>query len=165
MVIADRSRHAHPEERQRVRVMKQCDVCGKTPKFGNQFTHRGLAKYKGGVGIKTTGVSRRQFQPNLQNLRVEEKNGAVHRARVCTRCIKSGVVKKPLKREIPEGVRARMQAREEAKLPEARRKRAKKRADARRQRVATIKAKIAAKKTGGSGKAPPAPPAAPKGKK
>lgn len=145
--------------------MKACDVCGKTPKFGNQFARRGLAKYKGGVGIKTTGVSRRKFQPNLQNLRVEEKNGAVHRSRVCTRCIKSGVVKKPLKREIPEGVRARMKAREEAKLPEARRKRAKKRGDARRQRVATVKAKIAAKKTGAT-KTPPAPPAAPpKGKK
>ncbi|MCO5167801.1 MAG: 50S ribosomal protein L28 [Planctomycetes bacterium] len=122
-----------------------CETCGKTPAFGNQFARRGLAKYKGGVGIKTTGVSRRKFQPNLQKVRVEEKNGTVRRAKICTKCLKSGMVKKPLKREIPEGVRARMQAREEAKTPEARRKKAAKRGEARRARRATVKAKAAAK--------------------
>jgi large subunit ribosomal protein L28 len=139
---------------------KECDSCGKKPKFGNQFARRGLAKYKGGVGIKTTGVSRRKFLPNLQNVRIEERNGAVYRARVCTKCLKSGMIKKPLKRDIPEGVRQRMQAAIEAKSPEARKKRAAKRGEARRARNAAFKAKLAAKAKGGS--APPPPPAAKK---
>lgn len=126
-------------------MARMCETCGKTPVFGNQYSRRGLAKYKGGVGIKTTGVSRRKFQPNLQRVRIEEKNGTVRRAKVCTKCLKTGLVKKPLKREIPEGVRARMQAREEAKTPEARRRRAAKRAEARRQRIAAAKARAAAK--------------------
>lgn len=136
---------------------KECDTCGKKPMFGNQYARRGLAKYKGGVGIKTTGVSRRKFIPNLQNVRIEERNGTVRRARVCTKCLKSGMIKKPLKREIPEGVRQRMQAAVDAKSPEARKRRAAKRSEARRQRRAQINAKIAAKaKAKGAGGAGPA---------
>jgi large subunit ribosomal protein L28 len=136
---------------------KECDSCGKKPMFGNQYARRGLAKYKGGVGIKTTGVSRRKFIPNLQNVRVEERNGTVRRSRVCTKCLKSGMIKKPLKRDIPEGVRQRMQAAVEAKSPEARKRRAAKRSEARRQRRAQITAKIAAKaKAKGAGGAGPA---------
>ena len=30
----------------------QCDVCGKKPAVGNQYTRRGKAKYLGGVGRK-----------------------------------------------------------------------------------------------------------------
>jgi large subunit ribosomal protein L28 len=138
-------------------MARECESCGKRPVFGNTYARRGLAKYKGGVGIKTTGKNRRKFQPNLQKVKVEERNGAVHRAKICTKCLKSGMVKKPLKREIPEGVRARMKAREEAKTPEARKKRAAKRGEARRQRVATARAKAAAKGKGGA--TPPAPPA------
>ena len=37
---------------------------------GKSYAHRGLAKSKGGVGIKTTGITRRRFRPNLQWKRV-----------------------------------------------------------------------------------------------
>jgi large subunit ribosomal protein L28 len=141
-------------------MARECNVCGKRAQFGNHMTRRGLAKYKGGVGIKTTGVTRRQFRPNLQLLKTEENNGTVHRIKACTRCIKSGQIKKPVKREIPEGLVQRMRAQEEAKSPEARKKAAQKRSEARRQRKATFKAKAAAK-AAGKGKAPPAKPAAP----
>ena len=35
----------------------QCAICGKKPILGNQYTHRGKAKYLGGVGRKVTGCS------------------------------------------------------------------------------------------------------------
>jgi hypothetical protein len=89
-------------------------------------------------------------------------NGTVHRIKACTRCIKSGTIKKPIKRDIPEGLLARMRADAEARTPEARKKAAGKRADARRQRRAVLKAKIAAK---AAGKAKPAAPPAPPPKK
>ena len=43
--------------------------------FGNQATIRGKAKYLGGVGTKVTGISRRKFRPNLQNVHVTTANG------------------------------------------------------------------------------------------
>ena len=44
---------------------RQCEVSGKKTSFGNHKTERGKAKYLGGVGKKTTGISRRTFKPNL----------------------------------------------------------------------------------------------------
>jgi large subunit ribosomal protein L28 len=52
-----------------------------------------LAKKKGGIGLNTTGVSRRRFLPNIQRVKVLENGGALHR-RVCTACIKSGKIVK-----------------------------------------------------------------------
>ena len=71
-----------------------CYFTGKKTTFGNQVTHRGKAKYLGGVGTKVTGISRRKFKPNLQNVKVTEK-GTNSSKLVCTQCIRSGrVVKK-----------------------------------------------------------------------
>jgi len=61
---------------------------------GNQVTHRGKAKYLGGVGTKVTGISRRVFRPNLQRVHVSTANGTHKTLRVCTQCIRSGAVKK-----------------------------------------------------------------------
>jgi large subunit ribosomal protein L28 len=72
----------------------ECQVCGKKPVMGNSVTHRGKAKYLGGVGTKVTGISRRQFRPNLQNVHVTMPNGSRKTMRVCTRCIRSGAVVK-----------------------------------------------------------------------
>ena len=74
----------------------QCDICGKKPSIGNQVTSRGKAKYLGGVGRKITGISKRKFKPNLQRLRAVT-NGTVRRIRVCTQCIRSGRVQRPVK--------------------------------------------------------------------
>ena len=51
-------------------MAQECEVCGKKPALGNQVTHRGKAKYLGGVGTKVTGISRRKFRPNLQRVHV-----------------------------------------------------------------------------------------------
>jgi len=77
----------------------QCAVCGKKPAIGRQYTHRGKAKYLGGVGRKVTGSSRRTFKPNLQRIQVE-KDGTVKRTRVCVQCIRSGRVKRPQKQKL-----------------------------------------------------------------
>jgi len=71
----------------------RCDICGKEPAFGNSIARRGMAKKKGGVGQKITGIARRLFKPNIQRIRVK-MNGQVLRLRVCTRCIKGGKVQK-----------------------------------------------------------------------
>lgn len=75
---------------------RQCEVCGKKPVLGNSVTHRGKAKYLGGVGTKVTGISRRQFCPNLQNVHVTTPNGTRKTMRVCTQCIRSGAVTKKI---------------------------------------------------------------------
>jgi large subunit ribosomal protein L28 len=75
-------------------MAQACDVCGRKPATGNQITIRGKAKYLGGVGTKVTGISRRTFSPNLQTVRITTANGTNCTARVCTRCIRSGAIKK-----------------------------------------------------------------------
>jgi large subunit ribosomal protein L28 len=77
-----------------------CEVCGKKPQVGNQVTHRGKAKYLGGVGTKVTGISRRMFRPNLQKVHVTTSNGTHKTVRVCTQCIRSGAVAKKI-RNVP----------------------------------------------------------------
>ena len=69
-------------------MSRSCELTGKGVQSGNNVSH-------------ANNKTKRKFLPNLQNLRVEDKNGTVRRARVCTKCIKSGMVKKPLKRDIP----------------------------------------------------------------
>ncbi|MGE3313664.1 MAG: 50S ribosomal protein L28 [Planctomycetaceae bacterium] len=80
-------------------MSRECSCCGKKAVLGNQITQRGKAKYLGGNGRKTTGISRRQFRPNLQRIQVQEGGNVVTR-KVCTQCIRSGrivkaVVRKP----------------------------------------------------------------------
>ena len=76
-----------------------CDICGKKPSLGHQIARRGKAKYLGGVGQKITGISRREFKPNLQRIQITTDNGTVTRAKVCVQCIRSGRVRRPLKKK------------------------------------------------------------------
>ncbi|MDA1013951.1 MAG: 50S ribosomal protein L28 [Planctomycetota bacterium] len=76
---------------------QQCHVCKKTPHTGNRLSQRGKAKYLGGNGRKTTGISRRTFKPNLQKIRIQEGLTSVQR-RVCTQCLRSGRVQKAVVR-------------------------------------------------------------------
>jgi large subunit ribosomal protein L28 len=77
----------------------QCAICGKKPVLGNQYSRRGKAKYLGGAGRKVTGISRRKFKPNLQNIRVQI-NGTVRQMRVCVQCMRSGRAPRPQKRKL-----------------------------------------------------------------
>ncbi|MBI4971532.1 MAG: 50S ribosomal protein L28 [Candidatus Omnitrophica bacterium] len=73
--------------------MKICEICGKKPLTGRSIARRGMAKKKGGVGKKITGITRRRFLPNLQTLRASI-NGGVRRIKVCTSCIQANKVTK-----------------------------------------------------------------------
>jgi len=70
-----------------------CSICGKRPVAGRTIARRGLAKKKGGVGKKITGITKRRFLPNIQTVRAI-LNGTARRIKVCTSCIKAGKVKK-----------------------------------------------------------------------
>jgi large subunit ribosomal protein L28 len=69
---------------------RECEVSGKKTSFGNHVTRRGKAKYLGGVGRKTTGISRRTFKPNLQRIHVWLPNGTTRYVLVATSVIRSG---------------------------------------------------------------------------
>jgi large subunit ribosomal protein L28 len=71
---------------------RECPVSGKKTSFGNHKTERGKAKYLGGVGKKTTGVSRRTFKPNLQRIHIWLPNGTTRYIRVATSVIRSGMM-------------------------------------------------------------------------
>ena len=75
-------------------MSRVCEFCGKRTEVGSSIARRGLAKAKGGVGQKTTGVSKRTFKPNIQMVRAVI-NGEIRRVKVCTACIRSGRIKKP----------------------------------------------------------------------
>ena len=46
-----------------------CHFTGRKTSMGRQKTTRGKAKYLGGVGTKTTGITARKFRPNIQKVR------------------------------------------------------------------------------------------------
>ena len=77
-------------------MSRECEVCGKKTQVGNSVTHRGKAKYLGGVGTKITGITRRHFKPNLQKVHVSTANGTSKTMRVCTQCIRSGAITKKI---------------------------------------------------------------------
>jgi large subunit ribosomal protein L28 len=63
-------------------MSKACDICGKKPQVGNNVSH-------------AHNLTKRRFNPNLQNVRVL-KDGRVQKLTVCTSCIKAGqIVKAP----------------------------------------------------------------------
>ena len=78
-------------------MARVCEVCGKKPSKGNSVETRGKAKYLGGVGTKITGITRRQFRPNLQKVKVQQPGGGAKFMRVCVQCIRSGRIKKAVK--------------------------------------------------------------------
>ena len=75
-----------------------CYFTGKKTTFGNQKTHRGKAKYLGGVGTKTTGITARKFKANIQKVRAVV-DGQIVRIKVSTKAIRSGMITKPVRRK------------------------------------------------------------------
>ncbi|HSV15512.1 MAG TPA: 50S ribosomal protein L28 [Tepidisphaeraceae bacterium] len=75
-----------------------CYFTGKKTTFGNQITHRGKAKYLGGVGTKVTGITARKFKPNIQKVRAVI-DGQIVRVKVSAKAIKQGLIVKPVRRK------------------------------------------------------------------
>jgi large subunit ribosomal protein L28 len=79
-------------------MSRVCHFLGKKTASGNSIARRGKAKYLGGVGVKTTGITRRKFKPNIQKVRAVI-DGRVCKIRVSAKAIKMGLVQRPLKRD------------------------------------------------------------------
>jgi large subunit ribosomal protein L28 len=79
-------------------MARKCLFTGKKTVFGRSISRRGKAKYLGGVGRKTTGISKRKFKPNIQRVRAVVE-GRVVRIRVSAKAIRMGLIVKPPKRE------------------------------------------------------------------
>jgi len=62
-------------------MSKECEICGKKPQVGYNVSH-------------AHNKTKKRWYPNLQRVRTMEK-GQTKRLRVCTRCIKSGLIIKP----------------------------------------------------------------------
>lgn len=62
-------------------MSKVCEVCGKGPMVGYNVSH-------------AHNKTKKRWYPNLQKVRTV-KNGQTVRMRVCTSCIRSGLVTKP----------------------------------------------------------------------
>ena len=86
-------------------MARVCFFTGKKTTFGNQITHRGKAKYLGGVGTKITGITARKFKPNIQKVRAVV-NGRVVRIKVSTKAIRNGLVVKPARRQYTKAAAA-----------------------------------------------------------
>ena len=63
-------------------MSRKCELCGKTLSFGHNVSH---------ANNKTPRI----WLPNLQRVRHVGDDGITRHVRVCTRCIRSGLVKKP----------------------------------------------------------------------
>ncbi|MDG2201070.1 MAG: L28 family ribosomal protein [Phycisphaerales bacterium] len=75
-----------------------CHFTGARTTVGRKIHYRGLPKYKGGIGLNISGVSKRKIKPNLQRVRALI-DGQPVRIKVSTRSIRNGLVVKPLKRK------------------------------------------------------------------
>ena len=75
-------------------MARVCEICGKGPATGNRIIRKGLRKSKGGIGLHTTGITRRRFLPNIQRVRAVI-DGAAQRINVCASCIRAGKIVKP----------------------------------------------------------------------
>ncbi len=78
-------------------MSRVCYFTGKKPKMGKRIARRGISKKKGGIGLKTTGITARRFKPNLQNVKIIE-NGTVKWVKVSANYLKTGRVTKAPKR-------------------------------------------------------------------
>ncbi len=86
-------------------MARRCPFTGKQTVAGNQITRRGKAKYLGGVGRKTTGITKRKFKPNIQKVRALIE-GKVVRIRVSAKAIRMGLIVKPQRRLRPADAKA-----------------------------------------------------------
>jgi large subunit ribosomal protein L28 len=65
-----------------------CSVCGKGRQVGNQVSH-------------ANNKSKKVWEPNIQKVRTV-CNGTTKREYICTRCIRSGFVQKPVRKAAPK---------------------------------------------------------------
>ncbi|KPK82373.1 MAG: hypothetical protein AMJ81_09840 [Phycisphaerae bacterium SM23_33] len=77
---------------------RRCAFTGKKTRTGRKYSRRGKPKYLGGVGVKVTSKTKRQFKPNLQKVRAVV-DGKVVRVYASAKAISRGLVVKPPRRD------------------------------------------------------------------
>lgn len=60
-------------------MSRKCEICGKGQVSGNNVSH-------------SMRHTRRKWDANIQKIRIQEEDGTVRKANVCTSCIRSGKV-------------------------------------------------------------------------
>ena len=60
-------------------MSRKCECCGKGQVSGNTVSH-------------SNRHSRRKWNANIQTVKVQDENGTVRKANVCTRCMRSGKI-------------------------------------------------------------------------
>lgn len=75
--------------------MQHCEICGKKRSVGFNVSH-------------ANNKTKRHWHPNLQEVRVAVDGGGVKRIRACTRCIRSGLIRKAAR--VPRAQAAATQA-------------------------------------------------------
>ena len=58
-----------------------CDICGKKPQFGFNVSH-------------SHKKTKKRWTPNVHKMRIVVDGGGQRTARVCSRCLKAGKVKR-----------------------------------------------------------------------
>ena len=96
-------------------MASRCALTGKKPSPGKSYVWRGVAKWKGGIGRKVTGKTKRWFKVNLQKVKVIEPNGHVHSIYVSTKALKKGLVTKAPKQSLVAKIRAEKNEKAEKK--------------------------------------------------
>ncbi len=61
-------------------MSKQCAICGKSPQSGSQVSHSHIR-------------TKRTWKPNIQRVKILV-DGTPQKTNVCTRCLKTGKVKR-----------------------------------------------------------------------
>ena len=83
-------------------MSRVCQITGKGTRAGGHIARRGLSKAKGGVGLNTTGVSKRTFKVNVQTKRIWVAEIGEHvRVKLSTRALRT-ITKKGAYRVLTE---------------------------------------------------------------
>ncbi len=80
-------------------MSRVCYFTGRRTVAGRSIARRGKAKRQGGVGKKTTGISKRKFKPNVQRVRAVI-DGKVTRVKASAKAMRMGLIVKPVKRRV-----------------------------------------------------------------
>lgn len=73
-------------------MARVCEMTGRRTRTGNSVSRRGIAKKKGGIGLRCTGRSMRKFKPNIHTVRVLTPWGSIVRMKLSAKAIKTGQI-------------------------------------------------------------------------
>jgi len=75
-----------------------CSFTGARTTTGRKIHYRGRPKAQGGIGLKPSGIGQRKIKPNIQVVRAII-DGKPTRIKVTAKCIRNGLIVKPLRRK------------------------------------------------------------------